>query len=243
MQLSEAIARQTKSKLFVSLALKPGTTGTRVYTKIFDKYNIDAEYVACECTDLAADMELVRKHCAGASITMPYKQQVVQYIDVNYSPCTPVNTVINTNGFLAGYNCDLLGLKDLLEPVISGKKVGILGSGAMSQNAQVLCRTYADFFKVYSRKQGNWMLRNTVYDVLINTTSVGMDGVDSPVETIRADVVVDCVIGNTPLVKQAYTPGSRFITGYDIYFAQLKHQAKLYTGISIDNPYEFLNDN
>ena len=240
MDLQTAINNRTKDRLFVSLALKPGTTGTRVYTKIFDRYNINAEYVACECTDLARDMELVRQHCAGASITMPYKQQVIDYIDVNYSPCTPVNTVVNTNGFLAGYNCDLLGLKDILQTEIKGKKVGILGSGAMSQNVQTLCRTYADFYKVYSRKQGNWMLRNTVYDVLINTTSIGMDGVDSPLEAIRADLIVDCVVGQTPLLKQAYLAGSRFISGNDIYLAQLKHQARLYTGIDVGNPYEFL---
>jgi shikimate 5-dehydrogenase len=240
MQLSEAIARQTKSKLFVSLALKPGVTGQRVYTKIFNKYNIDAEYVACECTDLAADMELVRKHCAGASITMPYKQQVVQYIDVNYSPCTPVNTVVNTNGFLAGYNCDLMGLNDVLAGKLAGKTVKILGSGAMSQNAQIICREYAKYYKVYSRKQENWMLRNTTYDVLINTTSIGMDGIASPVESIRADLVVDCVIGAVPLHRQAMASNIPIITGHDIYLAQLKHQARLYTGITVENPYEFL---
>ncbi len=242
MQLSEAIARRTKSKLFVSLALKPGTTGTRVYTKIFDKYNIDSEYVACECTDLAADMELVRKHCAGASITMPYKQEVVKYLDVNYSPCTPVNTVVNTNGFLAGYNCDLLGLNDILPEKIAGKKVGILGNGAMSKNVQILCEEYAEFYKVYSRKKENWMLRNTIYDVLVNTTSIGMNGIDSPVDAVRADLVVDCVVGTTPLLKHASTMGKNTINGFDIYLAQLKHQAKLYTGITLDNPYDFLYD-
>jgi len=240
MHVSEAIANQTKDKLFVSLALKPGTTGTRVYTKIFEKYNISAEYVACECTDLEGDMELVRQHCAGASVTMPYKQTVSQFVDVNYSPFTPVNTVVNTHGFLAGYNCDLLGMKDLLESKITDKTVKILGSGAMSQNAQILCNEKAKYFKVYSRSQENWMLRNTTYDVLINTTSIGMNGVDSPVETIRADLVVDCVIGQTPLINQAAAAGVESITGYNIYLAQLKHQVKLYTGLTIENLHEFL---
>lgn len=240
MDLQTAINNRTKDQLFVSLALKPGTTGTRVYTKIFDKYNINAEYVACECTDLARDMELVRQHCAGASITMPYKQQVSKFIDVNYSPYTPVNTIVNTNGFLAGYNCDLLGMKDLLESRVTGKQVNILGSGAMSQNAQMVCKSNAEFHKVYSRKHGNWIMRNTTYDVLINTTSIGMNPNDCPVDEIRAGLVVDCVVGQTALVKKAFMLGKEVITGYDIYLAQLQHQARLYTGITVETPYEFL---
>jgi shikimate dehydrogenase len=240
MNLATAIECKSREKLFVSLALKPGTSGTKAYTKIFDAYGIDAEYVACECVDLAKDMELVRQHCAGASITMPYKQLVSNYIDVNYAAFMPVNTVVNTNGFLSGYNCDLLGLNDLLKYKVAGKSVKILGSGAMSHNAQLVCKEYADFYKVYSRQQDNWVLRNTEYDVLINTTSVGMNGVDNPVEGIRADLVIDCVVGDTPLIKQAREQGKEVITGTEIYLAQLKHQAKLYTGINIENLQELL---
>ena len=240
MDLQTAINNKSKDKLFVSLALKPGTTGTRVYTKIFEKYNIDAEYVACECTDLAKDMALVRQYCAGASITMPYKKQVNNYIDVNYSTFTPINTVLNSNGFLTGYNCDLLGLKDLLEKRIIGKNVNILGSGAMSQNAQLICNTKAGFCKVYSRNRNNWVLRNTQYDVLINTTSIGMGTDECPVDDIRADLIVDCVIGDTELIRRARSLGKEFITGNDVYLAQLKHQARLYTGINIENLGEFL---
>lgn len=239
MDLKTAIKNKNKERLFVSLALKPGTTGTKVYTKIFNQYGIDAEYVACECTDLEGDMALVREHCAGASITMPYKQQVVKFIDVNYSPFTPVNTIVNTNGYLAGYNCDLLGMKDLLESKVKDKQVNILGSGAMSQNAQMVCKPNATFYKIYSRRHGNWLMRNTTYDVLINTTSLGMNN-ECPVDQIRADLIVDCVMGDTPLIKRAREEGKECITGYDIYIAQLRHQARLYTGISIENPHDLL---
>lgn len=241
MNLETAINNKTKAKLFVSLAISPGTTGTRYYSKIFEKYNIDAEYVACKCTDLAKDLELVREHCAGASVTMPYKQQVSNYIDVNYSTYTPVNTIVNTNGFLSGYNCDVLGLADLLKYKVAGKSVKILGSGAMSKNAELICKEHADFYKVYSRNQNNWALRDTEYDVLINTTSIGMNNTECPVDNIRADLVVDCVIGNTNLTQQAKLLGKEVITGHDIYLAQLKHQAKLYTGISIEDLHNYDN--
>lgn len=234
MNLQTAIKKKSKEKLFVSLAMTPGTTGVKFYTKLFEIYGVNAEYVACECTDLYEDICLARSSCAGVSVTMPYKQQVLKYIDVNYSAYTPVNTILNDHGFLSGYNCDILGMKDLIEKEVEGKSVNILGSGAMSKNAKTICTDRAEFSKIYSRKHGNWLMRNTNYDVLINTTSIGMNGVDCPVDSINTDLVVDCVIGNTPLVQKAIKHGARVITGNDIYLSQLKHQFKLYTGITVD---------
>jgi shikimate 5-dehydrogenase len=73
MNLSDAVNEQTRQKLFVSLAGKPGTTGTTFYNKLFDYHNIDAEYVACSCVDLAQDIDLARNTCSGISVTMPFK--------------------------------------------------------------------------------------------------------------------------------------------------------------------------
>lgn len=234
MNVQTAINNKRKEKLFVSLALKPGTTGTKFYTRLFEMYNIDAEYVACECVDLASDISLIREHCAGASVTMPYKQKVADYLDANYSAYTPINTVLNSGNFLVGYNCDIMGMHDLFANEIKNKSVNILGSGAMSQNAKIICGDKSDFCKVYSRKYGNWLMRNTSYDVLINTTSVGMDGVSCPVQLINSELVVDCVIGNTPLIQKAIKDGVRVITGNEIYIAQLRHQFRVYTGISVN---------
>lgn len=234
MNLQTAIQNKTREKLFVSLATKPGTTGVRFYTRLFEMHGVNAEYVACECTDLARDITLVREYCAGASVTMPYKQQVLNYIDVNYSAFTPVNTILNDRGFLSGYNCDLLGLTDLIHHQVQGKTVNILGSGAMSKNVKIICADQAEFCKIYSRKHGNWAMRNTNYDVLINTTSIGMDGEECPINPANVSLVVDCVIGNTPLIQRAAKHGSRVISGNDIYLAQLRYQFKLYTGISLD---------
>ena len=225
MKLTDAIAWQHAEKLFVSLAEKPGRTGETFYNTLFKHHNINAEYVACECTDLAADIKLVREHCAGASITMPFKKQVEQYLDMGRANYMPINTVVNRNKFLLGFNCDYLGLADVLADKIKGKSIVLLGDGAMAQNVKTLCKENY----IYHVHRNNWYLRHNRGDILINTTSIGMGADKSPVDSIKADLVVDCVIGNTRLIRDAQAAGKQTITGADIYVAQFMHQFKLYT--------------
>lgn len=225
MNVQHAINWQHAGKLFVSLASKPGRTGEQFYNTLFKHHNIDAEYVACECTDLGSDMELVRRHCAGASITMPFKQRVDKYLDMNWASYMPVNTVVNKDGFLTGYNCDYLGLKAVLEGKTKGKSIVLLGTGAMAQNIKLLCQEN----DIYQVDRNSWYLRHNTGDILINTTSIGMGTDESPVDTINADLVVDCVIGNTKLIREAGAVGKEVITGAEIYLAQFRHQFKLYT--------------
>jgi shikimate 5-dehydrogenase len=176
-------------------------------------------------------MKLVKEHCDGASITMPFKKQVEKYLDMNWASYMPVNTVVNKDKFLTGYNCDYLGIVDLLKERVQGKEVVILGHGAMADNFSLLCLN-AKKVSVVDRK--NWHNRHDKCDVLINATSIGMGTNETPVDKINASLVVDCVIGDTELIKQAHAAGKAYIRGSDIYLAQFKHQFKLYTGQDAD---------
>ena len=235
MNLSDAVNEQTRQKLFVSLAGKPGTTGTTFYNKLFDYHNIDAEYVACSCVDLAQDIDLARNTCSGISVTMPFKIEVNEYIDDWICEPGPVNTIKVEQGLLLGYNCDLLGLDDSIRDLIDNKSVVILGDGAMSKNVIDLCKKYNAGFKQFSRELGNWDLRHQTCDVLVNCTSIGMSVSDCPVESIDfAKAVVDCVIGRTKLFSTAKQAGILIVSGAEIYLSQFKHQFKVYTGIDAD---------
>lgn len=229
MDVQTAINQQTKSKLFVSLASKPGSTGKKFYTALFEYYKIDAEYVACSCIDLAADMELVREHCDGASITMPFKQQVVNYIDHTVNS-NIINTVVNNSGTLIGYNCDYYGLEDTIAPLLSTKNVVILGNGAMAENVVSIAALNNAKTIVVNRE--NWELRHLLADVVVNTTPIGMSADESPLDSVEhVSTVIDCVIGSTKLIELARAANKNYITGADIYVSQFKHQFKLYTGI------------
>lgn len=227
MNVQDAINNKTKNQLYVSLSARPGTTGTKFYTELFKHYNINAEYVACSCVNIKNDLELVKKYCKGASISMPFKQQIHEYVDDWELPSTGIaNTLTVYHDQLIAYNCDLMGLTTLINP--GNKLVNILGDGAMADNIKCLCRNYNQ----YSRRLGNWDQRHNPCDILINTTSVGMNLDECPVNEINADTVIDCVIGKTKFVHMAEQKGLNVITGADIYVAQFMHQFKVYTGIT-----------
>jgi len=132
MILSQAINQQTKNKLFVSFAAKPSKTGETFYNTLFNYHNIDAEYVACECTDLKRDITMAKDACAGISVTMPYKTQLIPYIDKWQCDVGIANTIKIEHGNFIAYNSDLLGLRDILTSRLDGKTITLLGSGAMT---------------------------------------------------------------------------------------------------------------
>jgi len=229
MNINEAVNNRTKSKLYVSLSARPGSTGTKFYTMLFDHYGIDAEYVACASTDIEYDLSLARLHCNGVSISMPFKQHLQPYVDEWAIPSTGIaNTLlVNDNKFIA-YNCDLLGLKHIIDSNIGS--VVILGDGAMADNVKMIC----EGAKQYSRKLNNWNQRHQSCDMLINTTSVGMIEGECPIDEINSQIVIDCVIGNTKFIKMAKEKQLTAINGSDIYVSQFIHQFALYTGIDPD---------
>lgn len=146
----------------------------------------------------------------GANITMPYKIEVLKYLDElskDVKEIGAVNTILNENSILKGYNTDGVGALRALEKFteLDDKKVILLGAGgsakaiatAISEKVSeivVLNRTENKAVELASRlkergfnaralKLNNKNLRNEIRNVhiLINATSVGMNSDVSPV--------------------------------------------------------------
>ena len=102
------------------------------------KYKIDAVYVAAcfEKQQLKKAVETIRVFdMLGANVTVPYKVDVMKYLDVIDSAAKKigsVNTIVNKSGKLTGYNTDWNGFLDDLKTKkinLKGKKVFVLGAG------------------------------------------------------------------------------------------------------------------
>ncbi len=131
---------------------------------------------------------LQKKEFLGINVTIPYKESVIPYLDSiceTASRIGAVNTVVNRDGKLCGYNTDCFGMKLMLEKhliQVKNKKVLILGTGGTSKTAAAVSAdmgageiikvsrtssdgavSYADAVKYHSDAQ-----------VIINTTPVGM---------------------------------------------------------------------
>ena len=131
---------------------------------------------------------LEKKDFAAINVTIPYKTAVIPYLD-HVSEIArrigAVNTVVNENGKLYGYNTDYFGMKALIERCglsLLGKKVLILGTGGTSRTAQVLARDLGagEILVVSRRGEGDYISYEDAArlhgdaQILINTTPVGM---------------------------------------------------------------------
>ena len=157
-----------------SAQIHPRLFNCKYELKELDKTELDAFFRA--------------KDFRGINVTIPYKKSVIPYIDVlddTAKSVGAVNTIVNKNGKLYGYNTDFLGLKALIEKSnvsLVNKNVLILGSGATSdtafavaksmgaKNTTRLSRGKSDKSDTYDNI-GNYYLDT---DVIINTTPVGM---------------------------------------------------------------------
>lgn len=127
------------------------------------------------------------KRFNGINVTIPYKESVIQYIDFCSNivkETNSVNTIINKDGFLYGYNTDYTGLEFLLTHyniTIKDKTILILGNGATSRTVEVLCTNLGakkvlkaarnpNNNEVYFSEQDKYNFAN----VVINATPSGM---------------------------------------------------------------------
>ncbi|KAE8560372.1 shikimate dehydrogenase [Paenibacillus polymyxa] len=154
-------------------------------------------------------------HFRGVNVTIPHKVEVMKYldeIDEGARLIGAVNTIVNDNGRLKGYNTDGIGyvrsLKEETSVELKGARIAVLGAGGAArgvihalleerpESVIILNRTRDKAEQLalewtteaipvmgYSNEEAKNVL--TTVDVLINTTSVGMSPLSDelPLET------------------------------------------------------------
>lgn len=85
----------------------------------------------------------------GFNITLPHKENIMQYlknVSEEASVIGAVNTIVNENGALSGYNTDVYGITESLMPYkdeIAGTEVSVVGAGGAARSAiYALIRTF-----------------------------------------------------------------------------------------------------
>lgn len=128
------------------------------------------------------------KDFKAINVTIPYKQDVIEYLDWvsdEAKSINAVNTIVNKNGKLYGYNTDFYGLKALIEREnvsLKGKKVVVLGSGGTSNTAFAVASFMKakPVLKVSRTKKEGYITYDELYkeysdcEIIINTTPCGM---------------------------------------------------------------------
>ena len=193
-----------------------------------------------------------RRAFQGLNVTIPYKRTVMPLcdeIDPRAAAIGAVNTVVNRNGRLTGYNTDIDGFLYMARRAgvdMAGKKVVILGSGGTSRTARAAAGELGarEIITVSRRGEDNYqnLSRHADAQVLVNTTPVGMypNWGQSPVslESFPAlEGVLDVVYNplRTALLLQAEERGLPCSCGLPMLVAQAKRAAELFTGQNIDD--------
>lgn len=162
----------------------------------FAAEGIDAEYCNFEIPAITDVRDVIDSHpdLAGLNVTIPYKQQVIPYLDrlddeaaaigaVNVIKITRDNE--NKDAVkLTGYNSDFVGFSDSIAPFINDKrkKALILGTGGASKAVYhglkalgvepvFVSRTPREGMFSYEQLKPEVMAR---HKVIVNTTPVGM---------------------------------------------------------------------
>lgn len=188
-----------------------------IHNLAYDLTETNAVYVAWEIDreDLEQSIENIRRYdMLGANISMPYKQEVLQYldgIDQSAQLIDSVNTIVNQNGSLVGYNTDGFGffrslpdfdVKDKIITVLGagGAASAIIGQAAIEGAAKIhafdrsltLEQTKVKIDQLASRV-GQDIFLHAVEDeealktsiaqsaLVVNATGVGMDGKSLPI--------------------------------------------------------------
>ncbi|GAB3868409.1 shikimate 5-dehydrogenase [Nocardioides maradonensis] len=247
-------------QLCVSLAARPSNIGTRFHNFLYDELDLPFVYKAFAPTDIEQAVAGVRGlPIRGASVSMPYKEAVIPLLDgldASARAIDSVNTIVNDDGVLTGYNTDYLAVETLLRgwSVDPSSSVLLRGSGGMAKAvlAALAGVGFTDLTVVARNEEAGRVLAEA-YDarwvpevgdrtaqVLVNVTPLGMQGPEAHVQSFddaavaAAEVVFDVVAlpADTLLVRAAQARGKRVISGAEVIALQAAEQFRLYTGVT-----------
>lgn len=219
--------------------------------------NVNGVYLALHAKTLKDLIYCAREiPLHGLSITMPYKQAILDYLDntdTHTSKIGACNTVVRgQDGKLYGFNTDAAGIVRPLEQRISleSSKILVLGAGGAARAAAfglrergaevwILNRSAAPAQKLARQAKARTIKRADLgkisFDVIINATPVGMgNSRDCPLREneVQAKIVFDMVYDpvETRLLQIARNKGIHVIPGIEMFVYQAARQFEIWTG-------------
>jgi len=238
-----------------------------IHNKAFKRIGKDAVYLTFEVNDLQDAIKGIRAlGIRGVSVTIPFKSEVISYLDEveqTAKKIKAVNTILNNEGVLIGYNTDWIGAIEALKEMtdLDGKRVLILGAGGSARavvyglkesgSHVIITNRSPSKAKELAEEFGCMYLENALIlgvDIVINCTPVGMYPMEKetplPKEALREGMIVMDLVYyplRTRLLKEAEEMGCKTIDGLSMLSHQAALQFRLWTGIK-PNIREIKND-
>jgi 3-dehydroquinate dehydratase/shikimate dehydrogenase len=245
------------------------------HNQVFTQLSYNGVYIKIAVHDLELEgfMQLVRElPFAGFSVTVPLKEEILLDLDAVSEEVEKIgasNTLVKKDEAFTGYNTDGKGALDALEEVIpvQGKQMVVLGAGGASRAVvfeavkrgaavTILNRTLARAEQLATEFQAKAGLLEDLqdigpYDILVNTTSVGMlpeiDAMPIACQDLIAGAVVMDIITKpreTKLLKEALKKQCKVIYGQEMFARQAAQQFALWSDGQLDKKrvYQIIKD-
>jgi len=230
-----------------------------MHNAAFSAKGLNAAYLAFESESVEDALQGMRAlGIKGMSVTIPHKSSVIpllDQVDDLAERIGAVNTIVNEQGRLVGYNTDALGaLKALEEKTeVFGKTCLILGAGGAARAIGYILKEHGVDLNLANRSHGRGeeladslecafipleRVTDVQVDLLIQTTSVGMYPHDKE-SIVSSDalnpgmVVMDIVYNpiETKLLSIAKGRGCVTVNGLGMFIRQGAEQFRLWTGL------------
>tara|TARA_B100000678_G_scaffold271912_1_gene260970 strand:+ start:1223 stop:2050 length:828 start_codon:yes stop_codon:yes gene_type:complete len=244
--------------LCISVAQKPGKFGITVHNTGYQTLGLNYIYRAFAITDIKGTVDGIRSlGIRGCSVSMPFKEKVIPLLD-RLDPLAKkigaVNTIVNQNGHLIGYNTDVIAAQQSLQQlkIKNSDNIIIFGAGGVSRailfalknlklkNITITNRTMSrgrKLAKEFNVDFVQWSKRENIHsDIIINATSIGMPPniSSSPISSNKiknSKIVMDVVMPpKTKLISLANKHQKITVDGLKLSLYQAFAQFKLYTG-------------
>lgn len=199
---------------------------------------------------------MMQKEFNAINVTIPYKELVMPYldcIDPKAEAIGAVNTVVQRNNKLYGYNTDYDGFRYMLvkhkiNP--KGKKVLLLGKGGAAKACIAVVKDMGaeEVLTVYYKENPDTISYDTCYknhrdaQIIINTTPVGMypHTEDSPIDLSyfnHLEAVVDVVYNplRTKFVLEGLSKGIIAVGGLEMLIGQAKCAVEIFLGKEMED--------
>jgi len=252
----------SNTQLCISVSSNPGVLGSTLHNWAYDQLGLDFLYKPYYVEDIGQIINSVRAlGIRGCSVSMPFKQAVIPYLDSldeSAKLIGAVNSIVNNEGHLRGFNTDVVGAFKALEylQVKQNDTILMYGAGGAARSILfglrligvkkifILNRT-AD--KIESLRAinpcqliGVSQINSINADYLINATSIGMSPLNDAMPFTENLIkqsrgVLEVVVSplETKLVSMARLFYKPVAPGYLMNFEQFLAQFLLYTGVEV----------
>lgn len=218
-----------------------------LHNKWIDELNLNAAYVPFHVDNIEIAVKAIKEmNLVGVNVTVPYKEAVIPFLDElsdDAHKIGAVNTILNKNGRLIGYNTDYIGIESSIKEWFeTSKSLLIIGAGGAAKSVAYLANKYSLNTSLINRTESkalelvqefslNGVLNendSTVFDIIINTTSVGMDSKSLSFDlnklTNKPKYVYDVIYSpeQTPFLKRAEELNILNMNGKDMLINQAK---------------------